>query len=67
MDATWIAPAFVLLAASAAMAGLVVKLRDASRDLARSARRLQHLEHGLIPVRVETRRLRASNDSIRHR
>lgn len=62
VELTWIAPAVVVTAGAAGIAALIRRLDAAAADLAASARRLRHVEDALIPVRVETRRTRASLD-----
>ncbi|MEO6988705.1 MAG: hypothetical protein ABI239_08655 [Aquihabitans sp.] len=65
MELTWIAPAVVVTVGAAAIAVLARHLDAATTELSASARRLRRVEDALIPVRVETRRARASLD--RHR
>lgn len=62
VEFTWIAPAAVVTAGAAGIAVLIRGIDAATSDLAASARRLRRVENALIPVRVETRRARASLD-----
>jgi hypothetical protein len=67
VDAAWFAPSAVLIAGAAGAAVLLRRLAGAVTELAASQRRLRRLEDAMIPVRVETRRARASIDRHRHR
>ena len=58
----WILPAAVVTVGAAGIAFLLRRLDAATSDLAASTRRLRRVEDALIPVRVETRRARASLD-----
>jgi cytochrome c-type biogenesis protein CcmH/NrfF len=67
VDVTWFAPVVVLILGAAAVAVLVRCLADEAEALSMSQRRFRRIEHALIPVRVETRRTRASIEQIRRR
>lgn len=67
MDVSWFAPVVVLLGGAVAALVLVRRLAEAVADLDASQRRFRRIEHSLIPVRVETRRARASIDRFDHR
>lgn len=67
MDVTWFAPVVVLLVGAVVATVLVRRLGIALSDLDASQRRFRRVEHALIPVRVETRRTRASIERIDHR
>lgn len=67
MDLAWIAPPAVLLAGAAGAAVLARRLVAEATELAVARRRLRRLEDALIPVRVETRRARASIDHLDRR
>lgn len=60
MDVTWFAPAIVLLIGAVGAFVLVRRLAVAAAELSASQRRFHRLDQALIPVRVETRRTRAS-------
>jgi hypothetical protein len=67
VDAAWITPPAVLLTGAAAVAILVRKLQQAADEARSAGRRFRRLEDGLIPIRVETRRTRASVDRMHRR
>ena len=67
VDLTWIAPPLVLLGGAAAVSVLAHRLVQAADDARAAQRRFRRVEHALIPVRVETRRVRASVDRYPHR
>jgi cytochrome c-type biogenesis protein CcmH/NrfF len=67
VDVTWFAPVAVLLVGAVAAVVLVRQLVSAVSELDASQRRFRRIEHALIPVRVETRRARASIGRIDHR
>ena len=67
MDVSWFAPVAVLLIGAVAAIVLVGRLVSAVAELDASQRRFRRMEHALIPVRVETRRARASIERIDHR
>lgn len=67
MDFSWFAPVAVLLIGAGAAIVLVRQLVTAIAELDASQRRFRRIEHALIPVRVETRRARASIERIDHR
>jgi hypothetical protein len=67
VDLAWIAPPAVLLAGAAGAAVLARRLVVAASELAVAQRRLRRLEDAVIPVRVETRRARASIDRLDRR
>jgi len=67
VDVSWFAPVAVLLIGAVAAIVLVRKLADAVEDLDVAQRRFRRIEHALIPVRVETRRTRASIERIHRR
>lgn len=60
MNVSWLVPPAVLGIGAVVTAALTRRLAEALEDLNRSARRMGRLEDGLIPVRVETRRVRES-------
>ena len=65
MDTAWIAPPAVLVTGAAVTALLARKVQEASEQARVAGRRFRRLEDGLIPIRVETRRTRASVDRMR--
>ena len=65
MDAAWIAPPAVLGAGAAAAAVLVRMIAKATDEAQAAQRRFRRLEDGLIPIRVESRRTRASVEHLR--
>lgn len=67
MDVTWFAPVVILLIGAGGAAVLVRRLAIAVAELAASQRRFHRIEQALIPVRVETRRTRASIERISRR
>lgn len=67
MDVTWFAPVAVLLIGAVAAMVVVRHLVSAVAELDIAHRRFRRIEHALIPVRVETRRTRASIERIDHR
>jgi hypothetical protein len=67
VDTTWIAPPAVLGISAAAAAFLLRAIAKATDDAQAAHRRFRRLEDGLIPLRVETRRTRASVDRINRR
>lgn len=67
MDVTWFVPVAVLILGAAAAAVLVRRIAEAAGELDASQRRFRRIEHALIPVRVETRRTRASIEQIHRR
>ena len=67
MDVTWFVPVAVLILGAAAAVVLVRRIAEASAELDASQRRFRRIEHALIPVRVETRRTRASIEQIHRR
>lgn len=67
MDVTWFAPVAVLLIGAVAVVVIVRHLVSAVAELDDAQRRFRRIEHALIPVRVETRRTRASIERIDHR
>ncbi|MGI8710634.1 MAG: hypothetical protein ACR2LA_06550 [Acidimicrobiales bacterium] len=67
MDIAWIAPPAVLLAGAGATAVLCRRLAVAVSEARTAERRLRRLEQGLIPVRIESRRLGATVDRMRRR
>ncbi len=67
MDVTWFAPVIVLLLGAVGAFVLVRRLAVAAGELAASQRRFHRLEQALIPVRVETRRTRASIERMHRR
>jgi hypothetical protein len=60
-----LAPVLVLLIASAVGALLVRALVQAVEDAREAQRRLRRLEDAMIPLRVESRRARASVERLR--
>lgn len=56
----WFAPVIVLLVGAFGAVVLGRRVADASDDLAASLRRFAGLERAVVPVRVQTRRVRAS-------
>lgn len=60
MNLTWLVPPAVLGVGAVATLALTRRIAEALEDLNRSVRRIGRLEDGLIPVRVETRRVRES-------
>jgi hypothetical protein len=66
VDTTWIAPPAIVGLGAIAAAVLVRALATATAEAEAARRRFRRLEDGLIPLRVETRRARASLDE-RHR
>ena len=64
---TWISPSVVLGLGALAVAGLAKRLVDEVGRLRRTGRRLERLEGGLIPLRVEVRRTRASIEQVTRR
>lgn len=67
MHALWFASPIALLLGAVAVAVLVVQIGRATDDLSSAGRRTRRLEDGLIPVRVETRRARASIERLRRK
>lgn len=67
MQAAWIAPPAVLVAGAVAAVVLVRRIADAVSELATSGRRFRQVEDAMIPIRVETRRLRTSLDDFDRR
>lgn len=67
MDTTWIAPPAMLGLGAAAAALLLRAIAKATDEAQRAHRRFRHLEDGLIPLRVETRRTRGSVDRMHRR
>lgn len=67
MDAVWFAPPIALLLGAIAVAFLVVQIGRETDELSASGRRARRLDDALIPVRVETRRARASIERLRRR
>ena len=62
MDLTWLAPSIVLLAFVVGISAMARRLGDAAEDARTAQRRFRTVEQALIPVRVQTRQLRASVD-----
>ena len=62
MDLTWLAPSIVLLAAVVGISAMARRLADAAEDARTAQPRFRTVEQALIPVRVQTRQLRASVD-----
>ncbi len=60
VDVTWFAPLAVLVVGAFVAALLTGRLLLAADDLRASLRRFRRIEHGLIPIRVETRRAQAA-------
>ena len=67
VDVTWFVPVVILLLGAVAVLVVVRQLAQASAELEASRRRFQRIEEALIPLRVEARRTRASNDHLHHR
>jgi hypothetical protein len=67
VDLAWLAPPAVLLIGAAGAAGLLRAIDRSLEEARASQRRLRRLEDGLIPLRVETRRARASLDRFPRR
>lgn len=67
MDAAWFAPPAVLVIGALGAAALLRRIAGAIEDVGASRRRVRRLEDALIPVRVETRRARASIDRFPRR
>jgi hypothetical protein len=67
VDAAWITPPAVLATGAAVVAILARRLQQASDEARAAGRRFRRLEDGLIPIRVETRRARASVDRMHRR
>ena len=67
MDAAWITPPAVLATGAALLAVLARKVTQATEEARGAQHRFRRLEDGLIPVRVESRRTRASVDRMHHR
>ena len=67
MDLAWIAPPAVLLVGAAGAAVLAQRVVVAASELSDARRRFRRLEDALIPVRVDTRRARASIDQLDRR
>lgn len=67
MDTTWIAPPAVLGLGALASALLLRAIAHAVEEAEAARRRFRKLEDGLIPLRVETRRTRASIDRLDRR
>ena len=64
VDVAWITPPAVLITGAAIAALLARKVHEAAEEARAAQRRFRHLENGLIPVRVETRRTRAAVDRM---
>lgn len=62
MSLAWIVPCLVLLVGACAVSVLARRLADTVDEARRAQRRFRGIEHALIPVRVETRRVRGSVD-----
>lgn len=67
MDTTWIAPPAVLGLGAIGVALLLRAIATAAEEAEAARRRFRKLEDGLIPLRVETRRTRASIDRLDRR
>lgn len=67
VDATWIAPPLVLTIGAAAAAALLRAVARATEQADAAQRRFRKVEHALIPVRVETRRVRRAVDRFDRR
>lgn len=67
MDLAWIAPPAVLGLGALAAAALLRAIAGAVEEAEAARRRFRKLEDGLIPLRVETRRTRASVDRLDRR
>lgn len=62
MNLFWLVPSLVLLLGAFGVAVLARRLADVTEQARSAQRRFRGVEHALIPVRVETRRVRASVD-----
>lgn len=67
MDIAWLAPPIVLLVGALSMAVLLRRIVVAGEELRSATRSFRRLEHGLIPVRVESRRTRRAADRFDRR
>ena len=67
VDITWLVPPAVLGFGAVALVVLGRRLGEALDELARSGRRMRRVEDGLIPVRIETRRVRRSIERLPRR
>lgn len=67
MDALWFASPIALLLGAVAVGLLVVQIGRATDELSGAGRRTRRLDDALIPVRVETRRARASIERLRRK
>jgi hypothetical protein len=67
VEAAWFAPPAVLALGALGAAVLLRRIADAVSEVAASQRRFRRLEDAMIPVRVETRRARASIDRFDRR
>lgn len=64
MDAIWFAPPVALLIGAVVVLALAVQIGRATDELSAARRRNRRLEDALIPVRVQTRRARASIERL---
>jgi hypothetical protein len=67
VDITWIAPPAIIGVGAVAIAAMLRSLATATAEAQAARRRFRRLEDGLIPLRVETRRARASLDERNRR
>lgn len=64
MNLAWIVAPAVLLAGSGTVAFAIRRLAAAVQDLGDAQEAMRHLEQGLIPLRVESRRVAGSVDRV---
>ncbi len=67
VDAAWFAPPAVLTLGALGAAVLVRRIAEALDEVETARRRVRRLEDALVPLRVETRRARASIDRFDRR
>jgi len=67
VDAAWFAPSAVVVVGALGAAAMLRRIGETVTELNASRRRIRRLEDALIPVRVETRRARASIDRFDRR
>lgn len=67
MDVVWFVPVTVLIVGSVLAVAGVRRLAAALTELADAQRRVARVEHALVPLRVESRRTRASIEQIHRR
>jgi hypothetical protein len=67
VDAAWFAPPAVFVLAALGVAALLRRIGAAVEDVGGARDRARRIDGALVPVRVETRRARASIDRFHRR